>query len=113
MAGEAPGHTLQPTALVHEAFLRSFMNKRASADRLIEVFDQAKARSAGAERDHYLSEACQNETELKEQVLSVLQAHEGATDPCRCCAHRKAWGLDWPYKSLQKLGEGGCGVAQE
>jgi hypothetical protein len=120
MAGEAPGHTLQPTALVHEAFLHSLMNKMASADRLIEVFDQAKARPAGAERDHYLSGACRSETELKEQGLSLLQAHEGAGDFLKSPQFPVAVVLtekpgDWigRYKSLQKLGEGGCGVAQK
>ena len=52
----------------------------ASADRLIEVFNEAKARPAGAERDHFLSEACQSDPELKKQVLSLLLAHEGAGD---------------------------------
>jgi hypothetical protein len=52
----------------------------ASADRLIEVFNEAKARPVGAERDHFLSEACRDEPELKQQVLSLLQAHEGAGD---------------------------------
>jgi hypothetical protein len=52
----------------------------ASADRLIEVFNEAKTRPAGTERDQFLSEACRDEPELKEQVLSLLQAHEGAGD---------------------------------
>jgi hypothetical protein len=50
----------------------------ASVERFIEVFDEAKARPVGAERDHFLSEACQGDPELKEQVLSLLQAHESA-----------------------------------
>jgi serine/threonine protein kinase len=88
-----------------------------SAERLIEVFDQAKTRPAGAERDQYLSGACRNETELKEQVLSLLQAHEGAGDFLKSPQYPVAVVLtekpgDWidRYKLLQKIGEGGCGI---
>ena len=52
----------------------------ASADRLIELFNEAKARPTGAERDRFLAEACPGEPELKGQVISLLQAHEGAGD---------------------------------
>src|SRR6266853_492693 len=89
----------------------------ASADRLIEVFNEAKARPTGAERDHYLSGACRNDTELKEQVLSLLQAHEGAGDFLKSRQFPVAVVLtekpgDWigRYKLLQKIGEGGCGI---
>ncbi len=89
----------------------------ASADRLIEVFNEAKTRPAGAERDHYLSGACRNETELKEQVLSLLQAHESAGDflkspqfPCAVVLSEKPGDWIGRYKLLQKIGEGGCGV---
>ena len=89
----------------------------ASADRLIEVFNEAKARPTGAERDDYLSGACRNETELKEQILSLLQAHEGAGDFLKSPQSPVAVVLsekpgDWigRYNLLQKIGEGGCGV---
>ena len=84
----------------------------ASADRLIEVFNEAKALPTGAERDHFLAAACGNERELKEQVLSLLQAHEGAGDflkspqsPDAVVLHEKPG--DWidRYKLLQKIGE--------
>ncbi len=90
----------------------------ASADRLIEIFNEAKDRPPGAERDQYLAEACRDEPALKEQVLALLQAHEGAGDFLR---HAQ---LPQPapvlteepgdqigrYKLLEQIGEGGCGV---
>ena len=89
----------------------------ASADRLIEVFHEAKSRPAGPERDHFLAGACRNERELKEQVLSLLLAHEGAGDFLQSPQSPVAVMLtekpgDWigRYKLLQKIGEGGCGV---
>ena len=50
----------------------------ASADRLIEVFNEAKVRFAGPERDGFLAEACRDDAELKTQILSLIQAHEVA-----------------------------------
>jgi serine/threonine protein kinase len=90
----------------------------ASADRLIEVFNEAKARAVGAERDRFLSEACQGDPELKKQVLSLLQAHEGAGDflkhtqfiPPVTVLTEKPGDKIGHYKLLQKIGEGGCGV---
>jgi serine/threonine protein kinase/tetratricopeptide (TPR) repeat protein len=90
----------------------------ASADRLIEVFNEAKTRSAGAERDHFLSEACRNEPQLKEQVLSLLEAHEGAGDflkytqaiPPVTLLTEKPGDRIGRYKLLEQIGEGGCGV---
>ena len=90
----------------------------ASVERFIEVFDEAKARPVGAERDHFLSEACQGDPELKEQVLSLLQAHESAGGflqnslviPPVTSLTEKAGDKIGRYKLLQKIGEGGCGV---
>src|ERR1041385_650840 len=90
----------------------------ATANQLIEVFNEAKARPVGAERDLFLSEACRNEPELKEQVLSLLQAHEGAGDflkntqaiPPVTVLTEKPGDKIGRYKLLQKIGEGGCGV---
>ena len=90
----------------------------ASADRLIEVFNEAKARPAGAERDQFLSEACRGDPELKEQVLSLLQAHEGAGDflkhtqliPPTSPLTEKPGDRIGRYKLLEQIGEGGCGV---
>jgi serine/threonine protein kinase len=90
----------------------------ASADRLIEVFNEAKARPLGAERDLFLSEACHSEPTLKEQVLALLQAHEGAGDflkytqaiPPVTPLTEKPGDKIGRYKLLQQIGEGGCGV---
>ena len=89
----------------------------ASADRLIEIFTEAKARPVGAERDHFLSEACPEAPELKEQVLALLQAHDEAGDYLKnSIAPSNAFLTEKPgdrigcYKLLQQIGEGGCGV---
>ena len=90
----------------------------ASADRLIEVFTEAKARPAGAERERFLAEACRDEPALREQVLVLLQAHEGAGDflknnlfiPPVTPLTEKSGDKIGRYKLLQQIGEGGCGV---
>ena len=86
----------------------------ASADRLIEVFDEAKARPAGTERERFLAERLKDEPELKEQVVSLLQAHDGAGDflKNRLVASTELV-TENPgdkigrYNLLEKIGEGG------
>ena len=90
----------------------------ASADRLIAVFNEAKTRPAGADRDRFLAAACRDEPQLKEQVLSLLQAHEGAGDFLRrtqlispaTLLTEKPGDRIGRYKLLEQIGEGGCGV---
>ena len=90
----------------------------ASADRLIEVFNEAKTRPAGAERERFLAECCRDEPQLKEQVLSLLQAHDGAGDflkhtqfiPAVTPLTEKPGDRIGRYKLLEQIGEGGCGV---
>jgi WD40 repeat protein len=90
----------------------------ASADRLIEVFNEAKAQPAGAERERLVAMACSDEPGLKEQVLALLQAHEAAGDFLKqtqlispaVLLKEKAGDRIGRYKLLQQIGEGGCGV---
>ncbi len=89
----------------------------ANADRLIGVFNEASALPAGAERERFLAEACQDDPPLKEQVVSLLKSHDGAGDflksailsPAVLLAE-KPGAMIGRYKLLEKIGEGGCGV---
>ncbi len=92
----------------------------ANADQLIELFHQAKARPAGAERERFLAEACRDDAALKEQIVSLLEADadEGESDflkhtqvlPPVTLLTEKPGDKIGHYKLLQKIGEGGCGV---
>src|SRR5262249_51330918 len=86
--------------------------------RLIELFNEAKTLRDREERERFVSQACKTEPELKEQLLSLLQAHEEAGQflephPAqgseRPIAEKPGDKLDH-YRLLEKIGEGGCGV---
>src|SRR5262245_39415811 len=90
-----------------------------SADKLVAIFTEAKARPQGPERAQFLAEACGADAELKEQVVSLLEAdaEEGRADFLKNTLARpgasvteKPGGRISQYKLLQQLGEGGCGV---
>jgi serine/threonine protein kinase/WD40 repeat protein len=90
-----------------------------SADRLVAIFTEAKARPPGPERAQFLAEACGADADLKEQVVSLLEAdaEEGRADFLKSAIARpitpvteKPGGRIGQYKLLQQLGEGGCGV---
>src|ERR1043166_8212504 len=89
----------------------------ANADRLIELFNEAKVLPTGAERERFLAEACHGDLELREQVISLLQAHESAGEflkntilPSTALATEKPADKIGHYKLLEQIGEGGCGV---
>jgi serine/threonine protein kinase len=92
----------------------------ATADRLIEVFNEARARSAGPEREAFLAAECRDEPELIAQVRSLLDAESNAGNAGRlkplATLHRAGIASERSgdrigrYKLLEAIGEGGCGI---
>jgi eukaryotic-like serine/threonine-protein kinase len=99
-------------------------DSNASADRLIEIFNQAKMLRAGEERAHFLAEACGADANLRAEVDELLCAHDQATGFLNVTAEMSPEleaefarlkpeetgdhiGL---YKLREKIGEGGFGT---
>jgi serine/threonine protein kinase/WD40 repeat protein len=90
----------------------------ANADRLIELFHEAKASAARGDLERFLHESCKGEPELRAQILSLLEAHQEVGDflgspaahlPSEALAGNPDDKLGH-YRLLGQIGEGGCGV---
>ncbi len=87
-------------------------------DRLIEIFDAARIRPAGPEREAYLDGVCADDAALRGQVLSLLEAGDEAGDFLNHALLTEAPAAPGErpgdrigrYKLVQQIGEGGCGV---
>src|SRR6185436_9786825 len=89
----------------------------ANSDQLIDIFDNALARPAGSEREHFLAEACKDAPQLLEQVRSLLRSDADAGSFLEKTEFSSDGSITEQlgdvigrYKLLQKVGEGGCGV---
>jgi len=82
--------------------------------RLMEIFNEARAKASAKERDAYLASACGEDAALRRQVETLLQAHTHlgdflkppADDPADDCLNT----VIGRYKLLERIGEGGFGA---
>ena len=95
-----------------------------SADRVIEVFNEARILTAGAEREAFLNEMCGGDADLREEIEQLLGADGeaedflfaetgGAADSATSFAEftpGEAGERIGRYKLLQQIGEGGFGT---
>ncbi|HWY77097.1 MAG TPA: serine/threonine-protein kinase, partial [Verrucomicrobiae bacterium] len=83
-----------------------------------EILSQALLKKRSAEREQYLAAACEGQPELRQQVESLLEAHEQAGaflgQTVQLTASKfvveTTGSMIGRYKVLQQIGEGGCGV---
>src|SRR5262249_8723316 len=103
----------------HSRFLASSKTVMTpDSDRLKEVFAEALKIKSAAERGQYLDEACKNEPDLRQQVDSLLAAHEQPGGflaqtmklPMVEFESERMGSVIGRYKLLENIGEGGFGV---
>jgi len=87
--------------------------------RLMEIFNEARAKASGEECDAYLTSACGDDVVLRRQVEILLKAHTQlgdflklpSDDPSSSDFQVERTGvMIGRYKLLEKIGEGGFGV---
>jgi eukaryotic-like serine/threonine-protein kinase len=91
---------------------------KPTADRLIEIFTEAKALIAGPQREEFLYGACGADTPLHGKLMRLLSAHESAGEFLHAVplerrpmmVTERAGDFIDRYMLLEKIGEGGCGV---
>ena len=87
-------------------------------EQIQELFSQALTKTSAEERARFLAEACQGNPILREQLESLLRAHERAGDflgttvrlPPPSSALEEPGTMIGRYKLLEQIGEGGFGV---
>jgi WD40 repeat protein/serine/threonine protein kinase len=91
---------------------------KADSERIKELFSQLLAQKSPPERENYLAEVCGGDAELRQQIESLLRAHEQAGEflsqtvrlPLPKFTLEPTGTMIGRYKLLQKIGEGGCGI---
>ena len=87
-------------------------------EKLAEIFSTALGKAVPEERERYLSEACGDDVELRQQLDSLLQAQEEAgnflgqpvvSSPASVVGEGPG-SMIGRYKLLQEIGEGGFGI---
>jgi WD40 repeat protein/tRNA A-37 threonylcarbamoyl transferase component Bud32 len=89
-----------------------------NSERIREIFTRVLQQKSPAEQERYLTEACQAQPELRQQVESLLHAHEHAGDflawnpqvPLSSLGGERAGSMIGRYKLLEPIGEGGFGT---
>jgi serine/threonine protein kinase len=88
----------------------------AHGERIKEILHAALEMKSPAERDRYLNEVCREDAALRQQVESLLQAHERAGDflsepgKTNGVGTEKSGSSIGRYKLLELIGEGGFGT---